>query len=128
MTWANAPKLVLTLGGTPVATNTPGPTNTPTQTPTPGPSPTPTNTFTPTSAPTATQPPPGAFNNATFVYDGDGKRVKSTFIGVTQMTKKKIKINLAPVLTLWAQSVAERPGHKKDVSLTFGKAIAGINV
>jgi len=69
----NAPRLVLTLGGTPAATNTP------TNTPTPGPSPTPTNTFTPTAAPTATQPPPGAFNNATFVYDGDGRRVKSIF-------------------------------------------------
>jgi len=51
-------------------------TNAPTQTPTPGPSPTP--TIVPTA--TATQPPPpAAFNNATFVYDGDGRRVKSIF-------------------------------------------------
>jgi hypothetical protein len=86
---ANAPKLLVAVGGaTPqscsgTATPTPGATNTPTNTPTPGPSPTPTNTSTPTAAPTATQPPPGAFNNATFVYDGDGKRVKSTFNGTT---------------------------------------------
>jgi RHS repeat-associated protein len=51
-----------------------------TSTPTPGPSPTPTNTpagptATPTRTPTPTAPP--AFQNATFVYDGDGKRVKS---------------------------------------------------
>ena len=35
----------------------------------------------PTSTPTATQSPPGAFNNATFTYDG--KRVKSVFNGTT---------------------------------------------
>jgi hypothetical protein len=44
------------------------------------------------------------------------------------MAKKKIKINRAPVLTLWATIVAERLGYKKDESLTFGKAIARINV
>ena len=82
---ANPPQLVLTLGGTPAPTNTPAATatQTPSQTPTPGPSPTPTKTFTPTVAPTATAtvPPPAAFNNATFVYDGDGTRVKSTING-----------------------------------------------
>jgi hypothetical protein len=76
---ANDPELVITLGGTP------GPTNTPTNTATPGPSPTPTNTSvaTITPSPTATTPPPAPFNNATFVYDGDGRRVKSTFNGTT---------------------------------------------
>jgi RHS repeat-associated protein len=54
-------------------------TNTPTNTPTPGPSPTP--SVTPTA--TATNPPPANFDNATFVYDGDGKRVKSIFNGTT---------------------------------------------
>jgi RHS repeat-associated protein len=54
-------------------------TPTPTNTPTPGPSPTPTNT--PTATPT--NPPPANFNNATFMYDGDGKRVKSIFNGTT---------------------------------------------
>ena len=39
----------------------------------------------------------------------------------------KIKINRAPVLTLWATIVAERMGYKKDEALTFGKAVAGLN-
>jgi hypothetical protein len=43
------------------------------------------------------------------------------------MTKKKIKINRAPVLTLWATIVAERLGYKKAEALTFGKAVAGLN-
>ena len=40
---------------------------------------------------------------------------------------KKIKINRAPVLTLWAAIVAERIGYKKEEALTFGKAVAGLN-
>jgi hypothetical protein len=43
------------------------------------------------------------------------------------MAKKKIKINRAPVLTLWAAVVAERLGYKKDEALTLGKAVAGLN-
>ena len=43
------------------------------------------------------------------------------------MTGKKIKINRAPVLTLWAAVVAERLGYKKDEALTLGKALAGLN-
>ena len=43
------------------------------------------------------------------------------------MTTKKIKINRAPVLTLWATVVAERLGHSKDTALTLGKAVAGLN-
>ena len=43
------------------------------------------------------------------------------------MASKKIKINRAPVLTLWAAIVAERIGYKKDEALTFGKAVAGLN-
>jgi|SRR5687767_4778718 len=43
------------------------------------------------------------------------------------MASKKIKINRAPVLTLWATIVAERIGYKKDEALTFGKAVAGLN-
>ena len=76
---AHDPELVLTLGGTP----------TPTNTPTPGPSPTPTKTPTPTATsvatntPTATPTPVAPFNSASFVYDGDGRRVKSTFNGTT---------------------------------------------
>jgi hypothetical protein len=43
------------------------------------------------------------------------------------MAEKKIKINRAPVLTLWAAVVAERLGYDRDEALTFGKAVAGLN-
>ncbi len=39
----------------------------------------------------------------------------------------KIKINRAPVLTLWAVVVAERLGYEKDTALTLGKAVAALN-
>jgi hypothetical protein len=47
--------------------------------------------------------------------------------GVNHMTTKKIKINRAPVLTLWAAVVAERLGYDEETSLTLGKAVAGLN-
>ncbi len=37
-----------------------------------------------------------------------------------------IKINRAPVLTLWAAVVAERLGFDHDEALTLGKAVAGL--
>jgi hypothetical protein len=40
---------------------------------------------------------------------------------------KKISINRAPVLTLWATVVAERMGFKRDEALSLGKALAGLN-
>jgi len=43
------------------------------------------------------------------------------------MTRKKIQINRAPVLTLWAAIVAERLGYDKNEALTLGKAVAGLN-
>jgi len=43
------------------------------------------------------------------------------------MAKKKIKINRAPVLTLWATVVAERLGYDEETALTLGKAVAGLN-
>ncbi len=43
------------------------------------------------------------------------------------MTKKKVKINRAPVLTLWATVVAERLGFDHDAALTLGKSVAGLN-
>ena len=43
------------------------------------------------------------------------------------MSAKKIKINRAPVLTLWAAVVAERLGYDKETALTLGKAVAGLN-
>lgn len=39
----------------------------------------------------------------------------------------KIKINRAPVLTLWAAVVAERLGYDRDAALTLGKGVAGLN-
>lgn len=43
------------------------------------------------------------------------------------MAKKKIKINRAPVLTLWAAVVAKRLGYDEETALTLGKAVAGLN-
>ncbi len=43
------------------------------------------------------------------------------------MPNKKIKINRAPVLTLWAAVVAERLGYDEETALTLGKAVAGLN-
>ena len=43
------------------------------------------------------------------------------------MSAKTIKINRAPVLTLWAAIVAERLGFKRDEALTLGRAVAGLN-
>jgi hypothetical protein len=43
------------------------------------------------------------------------------------MNSKKVKINRAPVLTLWATIVAERLGHDHKTALTLGKAVAGLN-
>ena len=40
---------------------------------------------------------------------------------------KVIRINRAPVLTLWAAVVAQRLGFRWDEALTLGKALAGLN-
>jgi hypothetical protein len=42
------------------------------------------------------------------------------------MATEKIAINRAPVLTLWAVVVAERPGYDRDAALTLGQAVAGL--
>ncbi len=42
------------------------------------------------------------------------------------MATDKIKINRAPVLTLWAFVVAERLGYKKEEALTLAKAVTGL--
>ena len=42
-------------------------------------------------------------------------------------TKLKIKINRAPVLTLWASLVAERLGYEHAEALTLAKELAGLN-
>ncbi len=38
-----------------------------------------------------------------------------------------IKVNRAPVMTLWAVVVAERLGFDEDEALTIGQAVAGLN-
>jgi hypothetical protein len=38
-----------------------------------------------------------------------------------------LRINRAPVLTLWAAVVAERLGFDRDEALTLGRAVAGLN-
>src|SRR5258708_3908579 len=43
------------------------------------------------------------------------------------MAEKTIKINRAPVLTLWAAIVSERLGHSPETALTLGRAVAGLN-
>jgi hypothetical protein len=43
------------------------------------------------------------------------------------MAKNKIKINRAPVLTLWAIVVAQRLGYDRAAALTLGKGVAGLN-
>jgi hypothetical protein len=43
------------------------------------------------------------------------------------MADKTIKINRAPVLTLWAAVVSERLGHSPETALTLGRAVAGLN-
>ena len=43
------------------------------------------------------------------------------------MAIQTIKVNRAPVLTLWAAVVAERMGYEWDTALTLGKALAGLN-
>jgi hypothetical protein len=43
------------------------------------------------------------------------------------MSAEKIKINRAPVLTLWGAVVSERLGFDREEALTLGKAVAGLN-
>jgi len=43
------------------------------------------------------------------------------------MAGHEIKINRAPVLTLWAAVVSERLGHSPETALTLGRAVAGLN-
>jgi hypothetical protein len=42
------------------------------------------------------------------------------------MKERNILINRAPVLTLWATTVAERLGFDQDEALSLGKAVAGL--
>jgi hypothetical protein len=42
------------------------------------------------------------------------------------MANKRVSINRAPVLTLWAAVVAEQLGFDEDEALTLGRALAGL--
>jgi hypothetical protein len=44
---------------------------------------------------------------------------------MTTASSPAIKVNRAPVLTLWAAVMAERLGHPPDLALTLGHAVAG---
>ena len=43
------------------------------------------------------------------------------------MTERNILIYRAPILKLWATTVAERLGFDEDEALSFDKAVAGLN-
>ncbi len=43
------------------------------------------------------------------------------------MPETRIRVNRAPVLTLWAAVVAERLGFDRHEALTLGQAVAGLN-
>ena len=43
------------------------------------------------------------------------------------MSGNVVRINRAPVLTLWAAVVAERLGYEPETALTLGKCVAGLN-
>jgi hypothetical protein len=45
----------------------------------------------------------------------------------TKKSSGQIKVNRAPVLTLWAAVVAERLGFDRDEALTMGRVVAGLN-
>src|SRR6267142_5736428 len=47
--------------------------------------------------------------------------------GMRQMMVKSIKVNRAPVLTLWGAVVAERLGFDRDEALTLGRVVAGLD-
>jgi hypothetical protein len=48
------------------------------------------------------------------------------FDSLVAVSDHDILINRAPVLTLWATTVAERLGFNQDEALTLGKAVAGL--
>ena len=43
------------------------------------------------------------------------------------MTAEKIQINRAPVMTLWAATVAEHMGFDHETALTLAKVVTGLN-
>lgn len=47
--------------------------------------------------------------------------------GAMASGRHTIRVNRAPVLTLWAAVVAERVGFDRDEALTLGRVVAGLN-
>jgi hypothetical protein len=47
--------------------------------------------------------------------------------GDRAMANRKIQINRAPVMTLWAAVAAERLGYEREMALTLAKAVAQLN-
>jgi hypothetical protein len=43
------------------------------------------------------------------------------------VSARKVTVNRAPVLTLWAAVVAERMGYQWEEALSLGRALAGLN-
>lgn len=43
------------------------------------------------------------------------------------MARRVVRVNRAPVLTLWGAVVAERMGYEPDAALSLGKCVAGLN-
>lgn len=54
-------------------------------------------------------------------------RLDADHSGGKKAVAPKLKINRAPVLTLWAAVVAERLGFDRAEALTLGRAVAGLN-
>src|SRR3954470_10821997 len=54
---------------------------------------------------------------------------RATRLGDYRMTDAdgNIRVNRAPVLTLWAAVVVERLGFDRDTALTLGQAVAGLS-
>ena len=46
---------------------------------------------------------------------------------MAERKRRVVEVNRAPVMTLWATVVAQRLGHDRDLALTLGKAVAGLN-
>jgi hypothetical protein len=129
----NTPEVTDTPTETPVVTDTPAETATasatpsptvtllPSDTPTPIFTATPTFTFTPTFTPTAMVP--SLFANATFIYDGDGKRVKSEVITNISTTTTSFVGNSYEVangiVTKYYYAGSQRIAMRKDGVLSF---------
>jgi len=60
---------------------------------------------------------------------GDGRNLWTFHVSYRDLTMPQLptlRINRAPVLTLWAAVVAERLGWPHDTALTMGQAVAGM--